>query len=97
MVACAYTPVTTFLHQTHKVNSRLDGLCDRANLVDFKQQAVAGLFLHGSLYPARVSDCQIVSNHLQMYTTQLQGDASEFCYSQKQYQFYYSDTLALFL
>lgn len=49
---CAYTHATNTL----RINSRLDGLCDRANLVDFKQQAVAGLVLHGSLYPAWVSD-----------------------------------------
>lgn len=54
-----------FMHQTHKLNSRLDGLCDGANLIDFKQQAVAGLFCHGSLYPTWVSDRQIIANHLQ--------------------------------
>lgn len=39
------------------VNSRLNGLGDRANLVHFEQQAVAGLFIHSLLYPARVCDC----------------------------------------
>ena len=53
-----------YASDTHKVNSRLDGLCNRADLVDFQQQAVAGLLLDGSLYPARVGHSQIVSNHL---------------------------------
>ena len=54
----------------HKTNSRLDGLGNGADLIDFKQQAVAGLVVHGSLYPAWVSDRQIVSNHLHsLYST----------------------------
>lgn len=48
----------------NKTNSRLDGLCNGADLIDFKQQAVAGLVVDGSLYPAWVRDRQIVSNHL---------------------------------
>lgn len=48
----------------NKTNSRLDRLCNRADLIDFKQQAVAGFVVDGSLYPAWIRDRQIVSNNL---------------------------------
>lgn len=51
------------------VHSRLDGLCDRANLVNFEQQAVAGLVVHSLQNAPRVGDCQIISNHLCEDTT----------------------------
>lgn len=46
-------------------DARFDGLSHRANLVDFKQQTVAGFFLHSSLNPAGVCHSQIISNNLQ--------------------------------
>lgn len=61
---CAHTCSQCLHESTFKVNLRFDGLCDRANLVDFKEQTVAGFFLHSSLYSAWVSDRQVISNHL---------------------------------
>lgn len=43
---------------------RLDGLSDRANLVDFKQQTVAGLLVHCLLDPLWVGDSQVVTYDL---------------------------------
>lgn len=43
---------------------RSHGLRDRANLIDFKQQAVAGLLLHGLADAIRVGHREVVSNHL---------------------------------
>ena len=40
------------------------GLGDRADLVDFEQQAVAGSLLGSFLYPLGVGHRQVVSNHL---------------------------------
>lgn len=43
---------------------RLDGFGDRADLVDFEQQAVAGPLFQGTLYPLGVGDGQVVPHHL---------------------------------
>lgn len=45
---CTCTPTQADIH------SRLDGLGNGSNLVDFEQEAVAGFVLHSFLYPARV-------------------------------------------
>lgn len=45
-------------------HSRLQGLSDRADLVDFKQQAIAGLFGHTLGDAFRVGDCEVITHHL---------------------------------
>lgn len=45
-------------------HSRLEGLCDRANLVDLQQQAVAGLFWYSLSNAFGVGHSQIVTHHL---------------------------------
>lgn len=44
--------------------SRLEGLCDRADLVDLQQQAIAGLFCYGLSNAFGVGHSQIVTHHL---------------------------------
>ena len=45
-------------------HSRLQGLCDGADLVDFKQQAVAGLLGHTLCNALGVGDGEVVAHHL---------------------------------
>lgn len=45
-------------------HSRLQGLGDRADLVDLEQQAVAGLLGHTLGDALRVGDCEVVTHHL---------------------------------
>lgn len=45
-------------------DSRLQGLCDGADLVDFEQQAVAGLLGHTLGDAFRVGDCEVIAHHL---------------------------------
>lgn len=46
------------------MDSRLDGLRDRSNLVDFEQEAVAGLLFNSSLNALGVCHRQVVSHYL---------------------------------
>lgn len=45
-------------------HSRLQRLCDGADLVDFKQQAVAGFVRHSLGDAFGVGDCEIVTHNL---------------------------------
>lgn len=53
----------------------LNGLCDRANLVDLEQQGIAGLLFNGCLHPFWVGAQQVITNHLhqepQVYQSKL--------------------------
>lgn len=49
-------------------NSRLQGLCHRANLVDLKKEAVAGLLLHSLGNTLWIGHSQIITNHLDANT-----------------------------
>ena len=52
-------------------HSRLQGLCDGADLVDFEQQTVAGLLLHSCLDPLGIGHSQVVSYDLIGWQTKM--------------------------
>lgn len=52
------------LNTKRVLNSRLQGFSNATNLVDFEQQAVAGLALHCFSNAFRVGDSKIISHHL---------------------------------
>lgn len=45
---------------------RLQGLCDRADLIDFEEQAVAGLFCHTLGNAFGVGDSEVITHHLNL-------------------------------
>lgn len=45
-------------------HSRLQGLCDRADLVDLQQETVAGLISHGFGDAFGVGDSEVIADHL---------------------------------
>lgn len=45
-------------------HSRLDGFCDRADLIDLEQQTVAGLLLHCPLDALGVGHRQVIAHYL---------------------------------
>lgn len=55
---------TPWVRDSQTAVLRLDGLSHRADLVDFKQQAVTGLLVHSLLDPLGVGHCQVVSYDL---------------------------------
>lgn len=48
----------------YQKHSRLKGLCDGADLVDFEQQAVAGLIRHSFGDALGVGHCKVITHHL---------------------------------
>lgn len=53
-----------FMEHDLQIDSRLDGLCDRADLVDLQEQTVACAVFRSLLYPPWVCHSQVVAHNL---------------------------------
>lgn len=61
---CGSLPTLSQDNEGNRLDLRLDGLCDRSNLVDFEQEAVAGLLFNSSLNALGVRHRQVISHYL---------------------------------
>lgn len=61
---CGSSPIHSQDNKGSRLDLRLDGLCDRSNLVDFEQEAVAGFLFNSSLNALGVRHCQVISHYL---------------------------------